>query len=249
MQGRYLVTSMSELELRMAIAEPAKMAGSSVDEDLVQVLLKEVSTRRPGSLAAVPGRARCTARASPLLSHALDQAWRSRTGKALTLADYQRTGGIEGAVAASAQHAYDSLTPAQQAAARQIFIRLTATTTDSVDTAERASRAELTGGRDPAQERNVEAALEAFASERLFALAAGTVEISHEVLLTSWPLLRDTWLAETHGDRIVRARLHNATNGWDSRSRAPFLPLQRQPAGGGGATEARISADPVRYPP
>ena len=249
-QGRYLVTSMSELELRMAIAEPAKMAGSSVDEDLVQVLLKEVSTRRPGSLAAVPGRTPVYgAGILPLLSHALDQAWRSRTGKALTLADYERTGGIEGAVAASAQHAYDSLTPAQQAAARQIFIRLTATTTDSVDTAERASRAELTGGRDPAQERNVEAALEAFASERLLTLAAGTVEISHEVLLTSWPLLRDTWLAETHGDRIVRARLHNATNEWDSRSRDPSYLYSGSLLEAATATEARISADPVRYPP
>ena len=46
----------------------------------------------------------------PLLSHALDQAWRSRTGETLTLADYERTGGIEGAVAASAQRAYDRLT-------------------------------------------------------------------------------------------------------------------------------------------
>ena len=36
-------------ELRMAITEPAKRVGSSVDEDLVDVLLKEVGTRQPAS--------------------------------------------------------------------------------------------------------------------------------------------------------------------------------------------------------
>ena len=47
-QDRYLVTSMTERQLRMAIAEPAEMAGSHVDDDLVEVLLAEVRTRQPG---------------------------------------------------------------------------------------------------------------------------------------------------------------------------------------------------------
>ncbi len=249
-QDRYLVTSMSELELRTAITEPAKKAGSSLDADLVEVLLEEVSTRRPGSSGAIPGRTLVYgAGILPLLSHALDQAWRSRAGHAVTLADYERTGGIEGAVAASAQRAYDSLTPAQQAAARQIFIRLTATTTDSVDTAERATRAELAEGKNAAQTRDVEAVLETFASERLLTLAAGTVEISHEVLLTSWPLLRDEWLARTHADRIVRTRLHNAAAEWEGHSRDPSYLYSGSLLEDAAATAAKASADPVRYPP
>ena len=71
------------------------------------MLLAEVRNGQPGTFGAG---------VLPLLSHALDQAWRSGTGDAVTLADYERTGGIEGAVAASAQRAYDALTPAQQAA-------------------------------------------------------------------------------------------------------------------------------------
>ena len=249
-QDRYLVTLMTERQLRMAITEPAKRAGSSVDEDLVDVLLHELSTRQPGSSAAIPGPSSVSgAGILPLLSHALDQAWRSRAGDVLTLTDYDRTGGIQGAVADSAQHAYDSLTPAQQAAARQIFTRLTATTTDRVDTAERASRAELAEGKDAAQEHDVEAVLEAFASQRLLTLAAGTVEISHEVLLTSWPLLRDTWLAETHDDRIVRTRLDNAAAEWGSRSRDPSYLYSGSLLETATATAGRISADPVRYPP
>ena len=248
-QDRYLVTSMTERQLRMAITEPAKRVGSSVDEDLVDVLLEEVSTRQPASSPAVPGRGSVSgAGILPLLSHALDEAWRSRAGDVLTLADYERTGGIEGAVADSAQHAYDCLTPAQQAAARQVFTRLTATTSESVDISDRASPAELTEGKDAAQARDVEAVLEAFASERLLTLAAGTVEISHEVLLTAWPLLRDTWLAETHADRIVRTRLHNAAADWERRSRDPSYLYSGSLLEDAAVTAARISADPVRYP-
>jgi hypothetical protein len=157
--------------------------------------------------------------------HALDQAWRSRAGQALTLADYERTGGIEGAVAASAQRAYDRLTSGQQAAARQVFTRLTATSAEGVDSADRATKAELTEGKSPAEAQDVAAVLEAFAAERLLTLAAGTVELSHEALLTAWPLLRDTWLADTHADRIARTRLHATAAG-----SAPTRPATRRSA-------------------
>jgi hypothetical protein len=211
-QNRYLLTSMTERQLRTAITQPAITVGSHVDGLLVQVLLEEMGTRRPGSSEGgsdPPG-----AGVLPLLAHALDQAWRSRTGGVLTLADYERTGGVEGAVGKSAQRAYDRLTSAQQEAARQVFIRLTATGADGMDTAARARRADLTSGKDATQARNIETVLETFAAERLLTLAADTVEISHETLLTAWPLLRDTWLADTHADRIARTRLHTAAEEW-----------------------------------
>jgi len=106
-QDRYLVTAMTGRQLRMAITDPAKKAGSAVDDDLTGLLLAEVRTGQPGTFGAG---------VLPLLSHALDQAWRNRAGETLTLADYERTGGIDGAVAASAQRVYDGLTPVQQAA-------------------------------------------------------------------------------------------------------------------------------------
>ena len=239
-QDRYLVTAMTERQLRLAITEPAKTAGSRVDEDLVEVLLSDVRTRHPGVVGAGM---------LPLLSHALDQAWRSRTGQMLTLADYERTGGIEGAVADSAQRAYDRLSSGQQTAARQIFTRLTTTSSDGMDTADRATRAELTGGNSPAEVRDVEAVLEAFAAERLLTLAADSVEVSHEVLLTAWPLLRDTWLAETHADRIVRTRLQNVASEWVRDSRDPSYLYSGSLLEAAAETTARISADPARNPP
>jgi WD40 repeat protein/transcriptional regulator with XRE-family HTH domain len=239
-QGRYLVTAMTERQLRMAITEPAKKTGSQADDDLVEVLLAEVRTRQP----AVSG-----AGMLPLLSHALDQAWRSRTGQVLTLADYERTGGIEGAVAASAQRAYDALTAAQQAAARQVFLRLTATSPGAVDYADRVTRAELTAGKSAAEAQDVEQVLEAFAAERLLTLAAGTVELSHEALLTAWPLLRDTWLADTHTDRITRTRLHTTAADWAHHSRDPSYLHSGTLLAAATGTAARIGADSARHPP
>jgi transcriptional regulator with XRE-family HTH domain len=239
-QDRYLVTSMTERQLRMAITEPAKKAGSKVNDDLVSVLLTEVRNGQPETFGAG---------VLPLLSHALDQAWRCRTGQAVTLAEYERAGGIEGAIASSAQRAYDHLTPAQQSAARQVFVRLTTTSSDGVDTADRVTRAELTDGKSAAEAQDVEAVLEAFAAERLLTLAAGTVEISHEALLTAWPLLRDTWLADTHADRIVRTRLHTTAAEWARRSRDPSYLYGGSLLQAVTDTAARIGADPARHPP
>ena len=88
-----------------------------------------------------------------------------------------------------------------------LLFRLCLSATDRPpDETDRALRPELTEGKTAAGARDVEAVLEAFAAERLLILAAGTVEISHEILLTCWPLLRDVWLAETHAARIVRTR-------------------------------------------
>jgi WD40 repeat protein/transcriptional regulator with XRE-family HTH domain len=239
-QDRYLVTAMTQRQLRMAITEPAKKAGAKVDDGLADLLLAEVRTGQPGAFGAG---------VLPLLSHALDQAWRCRAGQALTLADYDRAGGIEGSVAASAQRAYDRLSLAQQAAARQVFLRLTATSSEGVDTAGRATRAELTEGKSAAEIRDVEAVLEAFAAERLLTLAAGTVELSHEVLLTAWPLLRDTWLADTRADRIVRTRLHHTAAEWARHSRDRSYLYAGTLLAAATDAAARIGADPARHPP
>jgi len=239
-QDRYLLTAMTERQLRMAITEPARKAGSRVDDDLVALLLAELRAGQPGAVGAG---------ALPLLSHALYQAWRSRTGEAVTLGDYERAGGIEGAVADTAQRTYERLTPAQQAAARHVFTRLITITSEGVDCADRATRAELTEGKNAAETEDVEAVLEAFAADRLLTLAADTVEISHEVLLTAWPLLHDTWLAETHADRIVRARLHNVAAEWARHSQDPSYLYSGGLLQAAADAAARIGADPARHPP
>jgi WD40 repeat protein/transcriptional regulator with XRE-family HTH domain len=243
-QDRYLLTAMTRRQLRLAITQPAAAAGSRVEEDLVQVLLEETAAAAPGS----PAPAAVAAGALPLLSHALDQAWRTRAGQGLTLADYERTGGIEGAVAASAQRAYQALTPAQQQAARQVLTRLAVPGSDGTDTALPAARADLTAGKSWIQAKDVEAVLERFAAERLLTLDAGTVAIIHEVLLTAWPLLRDYWLADARADRLTRARLHATAAEWAQGSRDPSYLYSGSRLDAAASTAARIRADPRQGP-
>jgi len=243
-QDRYLLTAMTRRQLRLAITQPAAAAGSGVEEDLVQVLLEEAGARAGGP---PPGAAAAAGRL-PLLSHALDQAWRMHTGTVVTLSDYERTGGIEGAVAASAQRAYQALTPAQQETARQVFTRLTTTASDGTDTAIPAARADLTAGTGSARPGEVEAVLERFAAERLLTLDAGTVTISHEVLLTAWPLLRDDWLADARADRVIRSRLHATVTEWAQDSRDPSYLYSGSRLDAAAAMAARIKADPRQIP-
>ena len=233
----------------MAIIEPAKIVGSSVEPELVDLLLRELRTRQPSaSPAASGGETVSGAGVLPLLSHVLDQAWRHHIGPAITIADYQRAGGIEGAVADSAQRAYDKLTPEQQAAAPQVFIRLTATTSDGLDTAQRVNWADLTDGKSPDQARDIEAVINGFVAERLLTLDAETVEISHEVLLQAWPLLHNKWLADTHADRIIRTRLHNAAEEWTEHDEDSSYLYSGSLLESATAMVARADAEPSRYP-
>jgi hypothetical protein len=243
-QDRYLLTAMTRRQLRLAITQPAAVAGSGVEEDLVQVLLEETGARAGGP---PPGGSAGAGRL-PLLSHALDQAWRMHTGKVVTLADYERTGGIEGAVAASAQRAYQALTATQQETARQVFTRLIATSSDGTDIAIPAARDDLTAGTGSAPPGEVDAVLDRFAAERLVTLDAGTVKISHEVLLTAWPLLRDDWLAGARADRVIRTRLHATATEWAEDSRDPSYLYGGSRLDAAAAMATRIEADPRQIP-
>ena len=240
-QDRYLVTAMTERQLRMAITEPAKKAGSKVDDDLTGLLLAEVRTGQPGTFGAG---------VLPLLSHALDQAWRSRTGQAAhpgRLRAHRRHRRRRRRQRPARLRRLDpgpaGRGPAGVPAADRHQQRRAWTTAD------RATRAELTDGKSPAEAQDVEAVLEAFAAERLLTLAAGTVELSHEALLTAWPLLRDTWLADTHADRIVRSRLHTTAAEWARHSRDPSYLYGGSLLQAATDTAARIGADPARHPP
>ena len=118
-----------------------------------------------------------------------------------------------------------------------------------MDTADRATRAELAEGKTAAQAQDVETVLEAFATERLLTLAADSVEISHEILPAAWPLLRDTWLADSRADRIIRTRLHNTAAEWTRHARDPSYLYSGTLLQAATETAARIGADPARHPP
>lgn len=108
-RGLHLLTGMSEHQLRTAIEEPARLASLNIEPALIDLLISETSGR-PGAL--------------PLMSHALAETWQRREGRTLTVAAYRASGGIQGAVAKSAEEVYASLPSAQQLMLRDLLLRL-----------------------------------------------------------------------------------------------------------------------------
>ena len=243
-KSRYLLTSMTEVELRLAISEPARQAGASVDDALAEELVRQA---RGSSVPATPRRGPADGvQALPLLSYALDQAWRCRMqGNLVGLADYVRAGGMK-SIAASAEDAYASLSPGQQAAAQQIFVRMTMTSADGTVSSSRVTRSWLKTG---IAASDVDAVLEAFAGERvrLMTLGADSVEISHEILLTAWRRLAG-WLDGDLDDRVRYSRLAADALAWDQNARSPAYLYPAGRLAEVDAAASRWESVPGRYP-
>ncbi|MFI9011378.1 helix-turn-helix domain-containing protein [Actinosynnema sp. NPDC053489] len=195
---------MSEADLRRAIVEPARRARIDLQDGLVELLLREVS---PGGddAAHEPG-------GLPLLSHALYATWSHGGGKRMTIADYRAVGGIRGAVAASAAAVHDDLTEHERDVARRLFLSLVHIAPDAADTRRRVGMAELRA------QDGVAPVLDRFVAQRLVTASRDTVEISHEALLTAWPLLR-RWLDADRAGLVVARRLEEAAATWQREDR------------------------------
>ncbi|MBN6056768.1 hypothetical protein JYK22_32875, partial [Nonomuraea sp. RK-328] len=186
-------------ELRQAVVQPAVRAGHIVEGALAARIVADAAGQ-PGAL--------------PLVSHALLETWHRRRGTTLTLAGYEAAGGLSQAVARTAEDAYTALDPSRRELARQILLRLTALGEGTQDTKRRIRRHQLDD--DPA----TGAVLEHLARARLITLDRDSVEISHEVLIRSWPRLRD-WLTEDREGLRVHHRLAEATEAWAALGRDP----------------------------
>ena len=212
-QDRYLVLPMTERQLRLAITEPARTAGAEVEADLVESLLRELA---PSDDPTRPGLT-----ALPQLSYALDQTWRGRSGENLTLSDYERTGGIAGSLATTAEAAYGRLSLDQRDIARQLFLRLVTVTEDSAARAT-VSRGELNALAPPSLSGDLKFVVNLLADARLLVLSDAAVTISHEVLLSAWPRLR-SWIDEFYAGLMVFRQIRDAASDWQYSSRDPSL--------------------------
>jgi energy-coupling factor transporter ATP-binding protein EcfA2 len=197
--GHVAVGPMTVDELRRAILHPARRAGCAVESALLAALITQ-ATGNPGVL--------------PLLSHALLETWRNRKGNTLTLAGYQRTGGIDGALARTADGVFDALDPAGQEDARTLFPRLVELGEGTEDTKRRVARTELAHGDGGGT------ALDRFTAARLLVVTESHVELAHEALIGGWPRLR-TWLTDDRDGLRLHRRLTEATGTWLQHDRDP----------------------------
>ncbi|MEV7340514.1 AAA family ATPase [Streptomyces sp. NPDC093544] len=213
LQHRHMVLGpLATAELREAVTGPAKAVGLELEPGLAELIVRELSADGP--------RGTHDAGVLPLLSHALLATWQRRKAGRLTLAGYRAAGGIQGAVAATAERAWSGLDPAARTAARLLLLRLVRLGEDTQATRRRGTRRQLAEeSTDPGK---TEESLEALVRARLVTLDAETVEITHEALLHAWPRLRD-WIDEDKNSNLLRQRLEEDGRAWEGSSRDTSL--------------------------
>ena len=206
------IVAMSPAELRQAIEGPAARVGLQLDADLIGEVVRDVEDQ-PGSL--------------PLLQYAMTELVERREGTSLTLSAYQAAGGVAGALARRAETLYAGCNAAQQAAARQLFLRLVTLGEGVEDTRRRVRRSELAAvGLD---QEALDTVIERYGRYRLLSFDVDqasrepTVEVAHEALLGAWRRLGD-WIAERREVLLLQRQLAAATTEWLRSGRdASFL--------------------------
>lgn len=210
-----LVAPMTPEELRRAIELQAAAVGLRFEADLSGDILDDVRGE-PGAM--------------PLLQHALQELWQRRRGRWLRGAEYRAIGGIQQAIAHSADEIYERCSREDQERLRGIFVRLTRLDRDGGeqqrDTRQRVLMGELVPvGDDPAPTRALVARL---ADARLLVTSSAPggedlVEVAHEALIRGWPRLRN-WLSEDRASLLLHEAVRQAAREWaENQSNESFL--------------------------
>jgi WD40 repeat protein len=195
-----LVGPMTTDELRRAVSLPAARASSTVES----ALLARVVADAAGQAGKV----------LPLVSHALRQTWARRRGNTLTVAGYEAAGGIQHALAQTAERVYTGLPADRQRLVRGLFPRLVALGEGTEDTKRRVDRHEFAAELAPV--------LDELATARLITVDADTVEITHEALMRAWPRLRG-WIDADRAGLRVQQQLTVDAAAWQQAARDSSL--------------------------
>ena len=207
-------------ELRIAIEQPAAHHGVVFEAGLVDKIIAEIQ-----------GQAGCL----PLLQYTLNLLWDEvKTGtidddRTLSINTYQELGGVTGALQQHVNNIYKSLSEPEQQVTRRIFLRLVEIGKNAAAGIEwkpvrrRAQLSEF--GED---ERDLLLKLvnqnllvsDADSSgadlSRKSKKSQATIEITHEILLTSWDKLH-RWIKENRQGIALRNRLYEDVKRWQAK--------------------------------
>ena len=200
--GTLLLAPMERGQLREAIVAPAERApGLSFEPGLVDRILDDA--------AAEPGQL-------PLVESLLTALWERRDGGHLTVAAYERAGGVAGVVATHAEEVVGRFSdPADMGRLRRLFTSLATSDRDGRFVRRPAPLAELAPELLPL--------LRALTDGRLLVVErdpAGEelVQLAHQALIAHWPRLHG-WLAEDRDFLTWRAQLDQQRERWDDGGR------------------------------
>ena len=171
---------MSTDELRQAISDPGKLAGHSLDEAVVNLLLKDTEGRE-GAL--------------PLLQFALMRVWEGLRSNVEPVKTLEQIGGVGGALADEAKRIYKSLNDEEKKIARRVFLGLVQLGEGTSDTRRRANVDSLASYKD--EPEDVKRVIGRFAHPRVRLITlssldgAKTAEVTHEALFANWGQMRE----------------------------------------------------------
>ncbi len=205
--NQVLVGPMTRPGLRDAIEGPARRVGLRLEEGLADRILDDAGDD-VGAL--------------PLVAHALVETWIRRQGRILTLAGYEASGGVAGAVARTAEEVWGRFDAAERPAAKGLILRLVHAGDGVPDTRRLAAWAEI-GGNEA-----VRRIVTALADARLVTVDDRGVELAHEALIRNWPRLAG-WLDESRDDLRARDRLQTEAREWERQERDKDLLLRGVP--------------------
>jgi AAA ATPase domain len=178
----YSVKPMTSENLREAIAKPAILAGSPIDQGTINRLIEQTEGRE-GAL--------------PLLQYALKKIWEEITKGNEPEKTLEMIGGVGGGLAEGAKRIYKSLSPKgeivskEQLIARQIFLGLVHLGEGTKDTRRRVEVSRLVSHQNSPEQVLKVITKFAHTDERLITLAENdegekTAEVSHEALFENW---------------------------------------------------------------
>ncbi|WP_062295201.1 WD40 repeat domain-containing protein [Nostoc piscinale] len=240
---RPIIAEMQQDELRLAIEQPAAHHGVVLETGLVEEIIKDVQGQA-GYL--------------PLLQYTLNLLWETevKTGsindRTLNLNTYRMLGGVRGALQEHIDKIYGAFSQPEQLATQKIFLKLVDIGGDSESSSDwkpvrrRANRFEFSEELEQSVLRKlidenllVSNAPQETLHDRLPPAPVSTVEIAHEILLTSWTTL-NTWIEENRqaialfnrlNDDVARWQtLKNDDELWSGSKLAKVVELRQNPA-------------------
>ena len=214
---RPLITQMQPDELRLAIEQPAAQHGVVFEKGLVEEITRDVQGQA-GYL--------------PLLQYTLDLLWEIETknggiqNRLLSCSCYRRLGGVRGALQQRVDKIYQAMSEPERLAAQRIFLKLVQIGTDEVAGTEwkpfrrRADLSEFTSQPEKTVLRTlidahllVSGESDSTSDDSQVVAQRSTVEIAHEVLLTSWTTLHN-WIRQHREAISLRNRLNDDVKQW-----------------------------------
>jgi WD40 repeat protein/transcriptional regulator with XRE-family HTH domain len=189
-------------QLTRIIEEPAARLSQPMEPAFVNLILRDVA----------PRHALVESTRLPLVSHALLMTWEHGKKRGLTAASYAAIGGVAGAVQATAEAAYASLSDPEKEAARRLFNLMIILDADGLAMRRTAQFSDIKS------DTAIVDAAEVFVAHRILTATSTGYAISHESLTRAWPRLAE-WLESDQELLRTRRRLATSAANWDENGR------------------------------